>query len=304
LELFAGCDFGDFAKCWVLQLVLVNVSDHFTRDHLGLGDTVKNKLIGVLFGCQTGQSIHVYDSFELPFKQGESGTFKMNEEFLRKKLELLTAVFPTYELLGWYAVGQELSEEDMFIHREFGRFNESPLFLMLDPNITPETKELPVKMFESITQVINDVPAMTFVDIEFSIETVEPERITVDHIVKDGGDTGSRVSPLVRNLGELQNSVSMLTKRVRCLEKYLRLVKAGEIPVDHVLLREISGICNTLPLHNSQAFDDEFQKEYNDTLLIRHLATLTKGVAATLTLQKDLKFCSSQSDPDSVMKHL
>eukprot|EP00516_Mucochytrium_quahogii_P008397 CAMPEP_0203765140 /NCGR_PEP_ID=MMETSP0098-20131031/18250_1 /ASSEMBLY_ACC=CAM_ASM_000208 /TAXON_ID=96639 /ORGANISM=" , Strain NY0313808BC1" /LENGTH=97 /DNA_ID=CAMNT_0050661365 /DNA_START=278 /DNA_END=571 /DNA_ORIENTATION=+ len=35
--------------------------------------------------------------------------------FIQDELPLV----PTDELLGWYAVGQQVSEEDMFIHREF-----------------------------------------------------------------------------------------------------------------------------------------------------------------------------------------
>ena len=77
---------------------------------------------------------------------------------------------------------------------------------------------------------------------------------------------------------------------------YLRLVKSGEMPTDHKLLRQIASICNQLPAMDPEKFHTDFTavstfdlseiycfyssllfQEYNDSLLVTYLSTLTKG---------------------------
>lgn len=65
-------------------------------------------------------------------------------------------------------------------------FNESPLFLVMDPSMQSgnEKKKLPVYLYESELHVMNGVPKMLFVQIAFKIETSETEGIAIDHISK------------------------------------------------------------------------------------------------------------------------
>lgn len=65
-------------------------------------------------------------------------------------------------------------------------FNESPLFLLLDPEAKglSTKKKLPIMLFESELHVLNGNPTMLFVKSPFKIETSETEGIAVDHISK------------------------------------------------------------------------------------------------------------------------
>jgi COP9 signalosome complex subunit 6 len=64
-------------------------------------------------------------------------------------------------------------------------FNESPLFLLLDPSKQDEnSKKLPVSLFESELHILNGTPTMLFVNTPFKIETCETEGIAVDHVSK------------------------------------------------------------------------------------------------------------------------
>lgn len=62
--------------------------------------------------------------------------------------------------------------------------NESPLYLLLGETVSPAAKELPIQLYESETHVVNSVPQMLFVRVPFKIETVEAERVSVDHVAK------------------------------------------------------------------------------------------------------------------------
>ena len=53
--------------------------------------------------------------------------------------------------------------------------------------------------------------------------------------------------------------------------------KRGEVPKDHAILRQISALALMLPAIEGDAFTTEFLREYNDTLLVTTLASMTKG---------------------------
>ncbi|GBG34846.1 Eukaryotic translation initiation factor 3 subunit F [Hondaea fermentalgiana] len=274
------------------QLVLVNVSDHYTRQQLS-GQSGQ-RTIGMLFGCQTGLSVHVYDSFEMPYSRDENtGEVQLDAEFIRQKKEHFEAVFPQYEILGWYTVGGDVSQEDMAIHRAMSAFNESPLLLLVDPNISPDSKELPIKVVEAVMQVIEEVPTMIFVDMEFQIDTVEPERITIDHIVKGGGARSARESSLVPSLEDLVNAVQMIAKRMRILESYVRKTRSGELPKNHAILREIAAVSQHLPVLQMDAFDQSFRTELDDAQLVTYLAMLTKASAAISDVQSKVSLLTA-----------
>jgi len=52
----------------------------------------------------------------------------------------------------------------------------------------------------------------------------------------------------------------MLHVRARVILEYLVDVKNGKLPVDHATLREISSLCNRLPLMESEQFQEELVK--------------------------------------------
>lgn len=261
-------------------MVLVNVSDHLMR-HRGpqIEGASSTRVLGMLFGCRSGISVHIYDSFELVHSTNESGEVVIDDDFVLKKIEHFTAIFPTYELLGWYSIGSDVVDDDLRIHRAVAVHNESPLLLMVDANIRADSKELPIKVFESVVQVVRDLPTAIFVDVDFQIETVESERITIDHIVKGGGQN-SEASSLTQHLGDLHNSVEMLTKRMRLLERYVRASKSGEVPRNGDVLRDIASLCNRLPVVDAAIFQEPFDKELEDAQLLTYLAMLTKATGS------------------------
>ena len=102
-------------------------------------------------------------------------------------------MFPSFELLGWYAVGGHGEElQHMKIHQQFMEFNESPLFLLVNPDGKTDEKTLPITVFDSEVVMINDTPTRNFVPTSFKVKTAPAERIAVDHVANiaptaDGG---------------------------------------------------------------------------------------------------------------------
>lgn len=69
------------------QLVLINISDHFTRFKAnGPEGAPPPTVMGCLLGVQDGRSVDVCNSFEMRFTQGEEG-WEVDHPFLLKKQE-------------------------------------------------------------------------------------------------------------------------------------------------------------------------------------------------------------------------
>eukprot|EP00128_Syssomonas_multiformis_P010089 Colp12_sorted_trinity150504_noHs@8104 len=178
--------------------------------------------------------------------------------------------------MGWYSTGSEPTSFELAIHKQITNFNESPLYMQLNP-VVGVAKELPISIFESLIDIEQDQARTLFVPVPYTIETGEAERIAVDHVSRAYDAGNSTDSQAVSHLASQHNAVNMLSTRVKVLLDYLVAVKKGELPGNHKLLRDIAGLCNRLPVMSTPAFKEEYMSEYNDVLLMTYLATITKG---------------------------
>eukprot|EP01114_Cavostelium_apophysatum_P005524 TRINITY_DN1668_c0_g1_i3.p1 TRINITY_DN1668_c0_g1~~TRINITY_DN1668_c0_g1_i3.p1 ORF type:complete len:322 (-),score=88.50 TRINITY_DN1668_c0_g1_i3:78-1043(-) len=265
-------------------LVIINISDQWTRTRVQ--NNLENpRVFGALVGIQTGRNVEIFNSFELVVENADKQPV-IDSKFLVKKTEQFKKVFSTYDFLGWYSTAEGVVPADMDVHRSqtITEFNESPLYLVLDPVACGRktTKELPISIYESELHIIDDKPTNLFVKVPYKIETGEAERIAVDHVAKitpSGGN--SEHSQLSAHLWGLHNAIHMLSMRVKVLLQYLEAAKSGKAPRDHGLLRRVASLSNQLPAIDTQNFKLDFLNEYNDALLIAYLATITKGTNAT-----------------------
>ncbi|GAU16354.1 hypothetical protein TSUD_117030 [Trifolium subterraneum] len=278
-------------------LVIVNISDHYTRvksqmnpSHAPHNNTVNNGVDGVVsslppprvYGCvigvQKGRTVEIFNSFELLY---DPSTNSLDRPFLEKKQELYKKVFPHFYILGWYSTGSDAEEADMHIHKALMDINESPVYVLLNPAINHSQKDLPVSIFESELHVIDGIPQLIFVHSSYTIETVEAERISVDHVAHlKPSDGGSAATQLAANLTGIHSAIKMLHSRIKVLHHYLLAMEKEEVPRENSLLRQVSSLLRRLPAIESGKFQDDFLMEYNDTLLISYLAMLTNCSSA------------------------
>jgi len=256
-------------------LVIINISDHWTRARVQ-GKKSNPRVIGALVGVQTGRELEIYNSFELPYEVKDGHTI-IKTEYLNKKQEQFKKVFKDYEFMGWYASGAGIVPADMEIHKQISEFNENPLYLQLNTQITTAQRELPINIYESELRIVDESPTQLFVKVPYKIETGEAERISVDHIARINPTGGAGATQLASHMTAVFNAITMLNQRIKILMTFLDATKGGKIPTDHSLLRRIASLTNQLPAIDTQQFQQEFINEYNDALLIAYLSTMTKG---------------------------
>lgn len=68
----------------MLQLVLINISDHFVRVKANSPAQSSLRVFGCLLGQQNGREVSISNSFELMVRDGEDGV-QIDEAFLTKK---------------------------------------------------------------------------------------------------------------------------------------------------------------------------------------------------------------------------
>ncbi|KAJ0593661.1 putative COP9 signalosome subunit 6, MPN domain-containing protein [Helianthus annuus] len=265
-------------------LVIVNISDHHTRvksqsqppsadSSSSTSTSPSSRVFGCVIGVQRGRTVEIFNSFELLY---DPSTHSLDRPFLEKKQELYKKVFPNFYILGWYSTGADAEESDMLIHKALMDINESPVYVLLNPLINHAQKDLPVTIFESEMHVIDGIPQLIFVRSSYTIETVEAERISVDHVAHlKPSDGGSAATQLAAHLTGIHSAIKMLNSRIRVLHHYLNAMQKGEIPPENSLLRQVSSLLRRLPAIESEKFQDDFLMEYNDTLLISYLAMFT-----------------------------
>ncbi|KAJ0266971.1 COP9 signalosome complex subunit 6a [Hirschfeldia incana] len=264
-------------------LVIVNISDHYTRVKTQLNPppsvcaTENNngeamlqqpnpRVYGCVIGVQRGRTVEIFNSFELLF---DPSTETLDRSFLEKKQELYKKVFPDFYVLGWYSTGSDAEESDMLIHKALMDINESPVYVLLNPAINHAQKDLPVTIYESELHVIDGIPQLIFAHTSYTIETVEAERISVDHVAHlKPSDGGSAATQLAAHLTGIHSAIKMLNSRIRVLHQYL------------AAMQKVSSLLRRLPAMESERFQDNFLMEYNDKLLVTYLAMITNCTSA------------------------
>ncbi|KAK7239607.1 alpha,alpha-trehalase [Aureococcus anophagefferens] len=261
-------------------LAIVGVSDHFTRVKLGGARVAPDSpVLGLLFGKQVGLDVAVFDAIELSMADG-----KLDHDFLKKQAELFTDVYADRELLGWYCLAKSATPAHLDLHREFLAYNESPLCLMMDPEPSAESKDLPITILEAEVQVVDDVPTMLFATLPFTLETLQAERISMEIVAKTAPTDGE--SALDTHVEAVDTSLRTLGSRVAVLVDYLRAVAGGKAEPDFALLRQVSGLCDTLPTGGAPDQTRDLMRDYNDALMVSYLASVTKNANAVNDLSE------------------
>lgn len=278
-----------FADVYVHPLVVMSMADHSTREHV----QKKNpNVCGVLLG-QTGASANglvasLLETFEMAFTETDGG-LELDIATALEDLKLYREVYPDCDVLGWYATRSQLLPKFIAAHRQTYRFGtERPIFVLLNPAIAGDSKELPMQVYE--------LPTDQFSALRFSVESDEAERITLEFCAKvvqekQEGD----VSEVATQFSQTAGAITSLNERISVIIKYLQDVKDGQAPTDQALLRQIRGLCNRLPAVNTDTFRHEYMMELNDTMLLTYLASINKCAATSRTVVQNFNTAFSNS---------
>ncbi|XP_037948549.1 COP9 signalosome complex subunit 6-like [Teleopsis dalmanni] len=254
-------------------LVIMNISEHWTRIRAQSGEITQ--VYGALIGKEKGRNIEVMNSFELKVDNVGDDVI-INLDYYNTKEQQYKKVFSDLDFIGWYTTGEAPTERDLKIQKQIANINECPIMLQLNP-LSRSVEQLPLKLYETVIDLINGEATMLFVPLTYTLATEEAERIGVDHVARMSTNETGEKSVVAEQLVATGSAIKMLSKRIKIILKYVKDVNAGKLPVDHEILRDIYALSHRLPVMQDEAFHKEFYTQCNDVILISYLGTLTKG---------------------------
>ncbi|ORZ31360.1 maintenance of mitochondrial structure and function-domain-containing protein [Catenaria anguillulae PL171] len=254
---------------------------------------------GAILGTQAGRRVELVTSFEvkvhlLPAGALDNAKYQLDIDLFTQRSRSQDCL-PGTRLLGWYATTiTDPLAQDLDLHRQFMQFNELPLYARLDPTLLlmpsktaaathgPDgatTVRLPFIVYEGLLDPHSG--DVTFAEVPIKVETGEAERVAVAGVAKDAGTGGGASGPLIAHLTSQRNALDMLQVRIKALLAYVDAVRAGTVPADHALLRQIASVTHQLPSISGPQFAEQFAKDYSEVLLALYLAVMTKTTQKT-----------------------
>ncbi|XP_017131776.1 COP9 signalosome complex subunit 6 [Drosophila elegans] len=254
-------------------LVIMNISEHWTRFRAQHGEP--RQVYGALIGKQKGRNIEIMNSFELKTDVIGDETV-INKDYYNKKEQQYKQVFSDLDFIGWYTTGENPTADDIKIQKQIAAINECPIMLQLNP-LSRSVDHLPLKLFESLIDLVDGEATMLFVPLTYTLATEEAERIGVDHVARMTSNESGEKSVVAEHLVAQDSAIKMLNTRIKIVLQYIRDVESGKLRANQEILREAYALCHRLPVMQVPAFQEEFYTQCNDVGLISYLGTLTKG---------------------------
>ena len=278
----------------VHPLCITSICDHFTRVQMGGSQLKRNDpVVGLIFGVQNGLDVQIMDGTDavynvvdgkvvLDMEANFPDVNNPDPENKSNKMDLFVAPFESinYELLGWYAVSDQSSAVPDWchdVHTLVRKVNEAPLLFLLNSAPDPNSKQLPLNIFESEEHTAQDTGDVTtsFTEMKFNLETTQMEKIAVDKITKQ--DTGSGVSVVEVQNQSFATSLDILRTKINIIIAALKNMQSQPADqIDYELLRAGSKICQQIPAVDSSKFDEFFKTELADSLMTTYLSANTK----------------------------
>merc|ERR1719410_541990 len=259
----------------------MNIADHQAR-HVAESAQYDPKnpprVMGAVFGIQGKAGVEIMSSIELPYSLDDDKQIRINDDAFAEDTDLYKQIYPEHELLGWYSTSSRIEDVDMPFHKRFTEYNESPLYLRMDPKVRTDAKALPVTVYRSELKQEKDQNRTVFVSLGYKVVSDPAERLTTDHIVQDK-DIPTKGSAIVPAYDTLKNAMKALRARIAVLVDYLDSIERGKDKPNLQILRSIESVCSRLPIMTNDKFNEDFFDEMSNGMMMAYLASMTKAAA-------------------------
>jgi len=220
--------------------------------------------------------VEVMSSVEITFTIDDEKQIRMNDDTFAEDTDLYKQIYPEHECLGWYSTATDIMLTDLPFHKRFTEYNESPLYIRMNPVVRVDAKALPVNVYRMEMKIVKEVPKTVFIDLPFKVVSEPAERVTTDHIIQDK-DVVSKFSQIVPHFETFQTAIEALQQRIQLLISFLEKVENNEIEGNQEILKNIQGVCNRIPTMVNEKFEEDFHNEMSNGMMMTYLAAMTKA---------------------------
>jgi len=281
-------------KVVIHPLVLLSVADHWNR--VSKTQNVK-RTVGILLGTlRPDKSLDISNSFAVPFDEKDK-VFFLDDDYLEKMYGMFYKVAAREKIVGWYHTGPALYKGDLQINEQLKKFTPNPVLVI----IQAVTKVgAPIQAYIEMEEDHGDgtSPTKTFEHLPSEIGAEEAEEVGVEHLLRDVKNqaAGTLSEQITDQLLGLREFVSQLSD----IERYLREVARGELPVNRSIIHRIQNLLKLMPDVTMEEFVNAHTAQTNDQLLCIYLGSLIRSVLAHHELIDNQQ--SMKADKETVEK--
>lgn len=255
-------------------LVIASASDHFTRVQVNGGNiSGGNSVIGLLFGSIHDGVLSVNDATDVLIDQSNH----IDEREVEKKRNLWTAVYPTYQLVGWYAFDRTVSAYHYKVHQTISKFFPQAVFLLFHTQQSTDEQSLDkIPMTAYLFETVTNQSQKAFIEKNYSIDSTDVEKIALDEIIKSIPNKEG-ATKLDIHTSSLITSIQLLRNKITFIADIVQKMENGVIPQNPKLMQSARKICDSLTAIQSVEFQNALTEDYDNSLLSIYLSTAVKG---------------------------
>jgi len=260
----------------VHPLVLLSAVDHYSRV---TSSATNQRVVGVLLGSTYKGKVEVTNSYAVPFEEDvkNPAIWFLDHNYHETMWGMMRKVNANEKILGWYSTGPKIRPADLDIHELFRRYNNNPIFVIIDVN--PTEVGIPTKAYISKEEVTEENKVENrFQHIPSIIGALEAEEVGVEHLLRDVKDTN--ISTLANRINDKLVSLKSLIARLQDMAAYLQNVVSGKLPINNTIMREIQEMFNLVPNLSDSELTKSFMIKTNDNMASLYLASLIRSITA------------------------
>jgi len=266
----------DNTRVVIHPLVLLSVADHWNR--VSKAQNVK-RTVGILLGTsRPDKTLDISNSFAVPFDE-EDKVFFLDDDFLESMYGMFYKVAAREKIVGWYHTGPKLCKNDIQINEQLKKFTPNPVLVIIQA-VAKEDDGAPIQAYIEVEEEHGDgtSPRKTFENLASEIGSEEAEEVGVEHLLRDikNQTAGTLSQQITDQLLGLREFVSQLSD----IERYLREVARGEMPVNRSIIYRIQDLLKLMPDVTMEEFINAHTVQTNDQLLCIYLGSLIRSVIA------------------------
>jgi len=274
-------------RCKLQPVVLFNVLDHYIRRNED-----QDRVIGTLLGITNDFGVvEIRNSFAV--RHFEKDQVGLLADFLNSVLKLHLRANPKEVIVGWYTTGTEIhnsittKSNDIFFNEFFSKESQhTPIHLTVDISLLGTGMGIKAFIISPLSLPSAEKPLVAqFQPVKLNIETFDAEKTAVEVLMQAKAESSNQTTAL-SELGNVEASITQISKMLDSLTEYVDKIVAGEIPHNSKIGRFLSSTVSSLTKIDPQVFDKMFNNSMQDLLMVVYLTNLTRTqLALTEKLQ-------------------
>nr|CAD7596164.1 unnamed protein product [Timema genevievae] len=258
----------------VHPVVLFQIVDAYERRNADAHRVIGTLLEHLFFtGSVEKGVVEVTNCFCVPHKEYEDQVeaelnYAMDLYDLNKRVNIQEAI------VGWWATGNEVTSHSSVIHEYYARECSNPIHLTLDTTL--QGARMGIKAYLNVPiGVPGGKSGCMFTPVNVEMVCYEPEIVGVQLSQKTMGLSKKTVEPMM-DLAQVAEASEKLTGLLDSVLLYVEEVLAGRTQPDNAVGRALLGMINSVPKMTPEEFENMFNSNVKDLLMVITLSQLTK----------------------------